>query len=262
MKKAAVVLLLIIIAAFVAYRWQKRIAEKAAGAPKIPLPPAATPPILPGASQQPQPGTLAGLYSTDSGPGAAAIQKRVSDIKENPDAAAAIRLEVAPDTAFLSGLAYLGQKITANIGAGMAAAGLDAVPVFLDNKQTAAVSGMAALTYVPPGYWSTLERVTNSAKSVADQTGVTVLAAGMYDPKNLNPIKNDLLTVIRPDAKGKGAAGAATDATKKLVADVSRFAQNWLAVSSAANLAAREKAISDLRASGWRFIGYDTPLNG
>lgn len=47
------------------------------------------------------------------------------------------------------------------------------------------------------------------------------------------------------------------DAAAKMADDMKKIASNWLEISNLYDLEIRSKAINDLRASGWAFIGFD-----
>ena len=82
------------------------------------------------------------------------------------------------------------------------------------------------------------------------------------DPNQLTPLQQLVGSKVGGITKPLGGidTGKATAGTKKLLAQFSRLGQNWLSLSDEMTKEVSEKAIQDLRASGWRFIGYDAPV--
>lgn len=260
MKKTVLVLALLAgIVAFVlfAYKVKKTNDEKKAA---LKLPPAATPPIVSGAGIA---GPNNGLYDPKSGSGLAAIERRAMELQGAVNELAAIKSGLSVNADGLKNVQYIGDFIATNIATSTGGAGLELLPLILSPSQKATIKTVAELTYKGPGYWSTLERIVNALKALRVSTGVSLLPENAYNPKDLNPIRNGVvIKLIRRDAVAKGRydTGRITDGTEKLIADLNSFAQNWLSLSDQFSTAIKEKAISDLRASGWRFIGYDAPV--
>lgn len=263
MKKA--IIITVVILAILATFWLAR-KVKDDGADKkvadVKLPPAATPPIVSAGSgivAAPQ----SGLYSTTTGTGGAAVEKRMAEISANPTAISELRETLPVSTEIFKGVEYIAPFLLTNIAQSTAGAGVEKLPLLLTSQQRTAVKTLSELTYKGPGYWPTLERVVNACKSVLDTTGVRLLVQDMYNPKDLNNIRNYVvITLIRKDAirNGKYDTGRLTDGTEKLVSDISTFGRSWYALSQAMQTAVKERAIADLRQSGWRFTGYDSPV--
>ena len=262
--KKAIIITVVILAILATFWLARKVKDDGAdkNAADVKLPPASTPPIVSAGSgivSTPQ----SGLYSTATGTGGAAVEKRMAEISANPTAVSELRETLPVSTEIFNGVEYVAPFLLTNIAQSTAGAGVEKMPLLLTSQQRTAVKTLSELTYKGPGYWSTLERIVNACKSVLDTTGVRLLAPEMYNPKALDPIRNGVvITLIRKDAirNGKYDTGRITGATEKLVSDVSRFGQNWYMLAEMMQTAVKEKAIADLRQSGWRFTGYDSPV--
>lgn len=270
--KKTVIVLLIIAAAGALIWWLKNNLQKIGvikdgTGPAIPstatlpivLPPTQTPPInapilSPG-------GVSSGLYQTDSGPGRAAIERRVNELIDAGFASAQATATLNPTVSLFDGVQYMAPYFLQNIAASTGAAGAENVPLILNSAQRAALSAASQLKYIGPGFWADLGRVANAAIGVRKETGVRFLGENDYDPKNLDPYKRQVLpryTAIKINP-GQKDTGENTKGTQRLINDVSQLAKNWITLSDLAVKITREKAIQDLRQTGWRFVGYDSP---
>jgi len=255
-KKALITILVISVIAFAVYYFlPKQQKEKLFGAKKeADLPPAATPPISQGIAAP-----ASGLYETDSGVGKAAVEKRQREILENENSLQSVLQSVDPAATFFDGTEKAAPFFVTQVSQSTGGAGVEFVPFVLSPSKISAIESLKNLTYQGPGYWDTLKRVVNAANTVREKTGVRILAENMYNAGDLNPVRNDLVhKYIRPDKK-KDDAGAIGDGTQKLVKYLNALAANWLQIASEVQNESRQKAIQDLRQSGWRFVGYDSP---
>lgn len=233
------------------------------------LPPASTPPTFPvggitagGSGVTTTTAPAGNLYQTDAGPGGAAVAKRVAEIQGSPAALAAIRAKVDVSGGLLAGVEYVPGMIESEIAGSTGAAGLEKLPLLLTSVQRQAVAGLAGLTYSGPGYWADLKKMANSLAAVKASTGVSILPAQYMDPNQLTPLQQLVGSKVGSITKPLGGidTGKATAGTKKLLAQFGRLGQNWLNLSDEMTKEVEEKAIQDLRASGWRFVGYDAPV--
>lgn len=215
---------------------------------------ATDPPKVPGDS-------AGGLFSPDTGAGGVAVQKRMNEILQNKDAYAAAIAPVNAQDELFSGVEYIRPVLESNIAQSTGGSGIELMPLILSPSKTASVKALTDLRYLGPGYWEDLERVVNSAVSIKSNIGVRIFESTDYNPKDLNMPRQNLLMLIRPDGirKGKYDTGRMGDAIQKLIKDLNQFGKNWIGLNDKAKDAVKNAAVSDLRATGWKFIGFDSP---
>lgn len=135
------------------------------------------------------------------------------------------------------------------------------LPLPLNNKQKVILSDMAKLSYsegVSP--WDNIAKVTSGFADFKKESSIRFFPDGIEG--NLEAIRNKWFDGIYgkvPANKKKIDNQQMKTWVSQFVDDSRTFASNYLAASEAAQNWLREKAISDLRASGWKFIGYDQP---
>lgn len=268
MKGKILVIILIVVLVAVSYfaydLWKKKGAEKdplktpdSATPPLQPLPPAPTPPATSPTVAAP----TGGLYAVDSGAGQIAVQKREDDLRKAGFFASVAAPQLNATTALFAGTEYgLQNYLLPNIAASTSAAGAERVPLDLTGQQRTAVKAFADLKYIGPGFWADVLNICNAAINLRSQTGVRIFGENGYNTKDLNYYKYEVIPFMAGLRGGTNDTGKNTKGTQYLIKDLARFGQNWLGLSDAANKMLKEQAVQDLRASGWRFVGYDAPV--
>ena len=257
MKKTIITVAVLVAIALVGW-WAYDLRRKKSAPEKktVPLPPVATPPIQ-GVTTAPG-DTVGGLYLPDQGSGKAAIEKRISDIEASDLVHAEIVPALNPTANLFKGLLSLAPQIGNAVSASTGGAGAENVPFALSSAQSAAITALAGVKRDSPGYWDTLKKLVNAATAVRTTTGVAIMPDEAYNAKDLNYVRNKFVALTEPPI-GNPSGGTWTRQTEKTVADTAQFAKNWLALAENVKTAIRERAISDLRKSGWKFVGYDAP---
>lgn len=262
MKKYLIISAFVLLLAVGAYlAWKHILKAKTAGAITTdasgtldtkPLPPA--PPVSTAGGAPPP----AMLYGTDTGAGGAAVKARMLEVQGNGPAMAEIRLSIQSDKTMRNGVPSGVADFTATqVSMSTGGAGFTNIPVPLTATGREAVEGMTALKYVSGAtdYWPTLHQITQALTRVRTATGVAFLKDSMYS-QNMNFIRNEFLV---PYLSGNLDEKRMRTGAETMVNGLVQLAKNWLALSELAEKAVKEKAVQDLRASGWKFIGYDQP---
>lgn len=267
MKKTIItVAVVVLIAAFGWLAYDLRRKGKAFGPGTkgtVPLPPAATPPIqltnTTGGTAAATDGPAPGLFYTDKGAGGLAVTKRMGEIRQAGLVQSEIVPALNPTTAMFAGMQYVSGPVSDFIALSTKGAGAENVPFLLTTKMRAAITPLATLSRTGSGFWKALEKLVNTATTIKEATGVAILGEDMYNPKDLNNLRNMTSLYAARDLKEPRSAGASTKAVERTLSDYNRLAQNWLTLADQTETALRERAIQDLRTTGWRFGGYDAP---
>lgn len=254
MQRVLIILLIICGVAAGLWLFARKAADKNAPLPPAPPPP---PPQTGGASSQAGPG---GLFSTDQGPGADAVRQRMSEIATKTSRVAD---DIAPGLditrRIVQGVQYLPDFLLANISTSTGRVGATGIPLILSAQNRQAVKALSEIQYLKAAnYWPSLEIIVNAASEIKNALGVRILEDNMYNKKDLNPIRNEMVirfTGIDFDYKNDNVKKG----VERAILDINQFGKNWLSLAAQADAALKDEAVKDLRASGWKFIGYDSP---
>lgn len=222
--------------------------------PIVPLPPAPPPPT-PTVSGPTSP--VGGLYNIDSGAGLLAIDKRKKDLIAAGFSETIVN-SLNPTAAIFAGVEYFAPFLLQNVSFSTGAAGAEKMPYLLSTAQKNAVRALADLKYVGSGYWQQLGTLVQACVNVRAQTGVSLLMEDMYNTGNLNPIRNNAIWQYAGVKSGTDT-GQNTKGSERMYGDYNSFAKNWLSLAKKAEESLTETAIQELRATGWKFVGYDAP---
>jgi hypothetical protein len=246
-----------IFVALAAWFWYAKNRTKTSGSAQQPLPPATKPDAQP---------TNAGLFDPQQGAAKIAIDRRVSEIKENRNAFLSA-ISAVPRATALNGVNNLRDVFVENIGQSTGQTGLGGLPIGnLTPDQARAISGLSDLEWFGSSYWDNYKKIATALKDVQGLTNVRLFSLPTYaafskSPPDLNQIRAETVGVIDPSAvTSKSVTNYKVDnVVKSTINQTVNFAKNWLALNTQAENAVKEAAINQLRDSGWRFVGYDAP---
>lgn len=262
MKKTTIAIIAIA-AALVAWFLYARTKRDTSGAKQSPIQPPQPPPT----GETPN----LGLFPTDSGAGQIAINKRVAEIKQNREAFLSA-ISIVPRGTLFFGVDTLGPTFAENIGESKGGTFPSALPVGnLTSEEKSAIAGLDGLKWFGSSYWENYKKIGTALVALQNATGVRLLSKQAYDgfrknPADLNAIRQETVNAVDPSAFTSKPGGGSKwtnykvdNVVKSTIEQVKAFAANWLSVNEQAEKAVREAAISQLRESGWRFVGYDAP---
>lgn len=135
------------------------------------------------------------------------------------------------------------------------------LPLPVNGKQKAALKNAQEIQYSDAvDQWANMTKATNALYEIKDVFGFRVLDE--KSEASLEVLRNDFFNGVYgsvPKNKKKINGEDFKNWVKGFQSDVRRFAKNYQAGSDAVNDFLTQKAINDLRASGWKFIGFDQP---
>ena len=136
------------------------------------------------------------------------------------------------------------------------------LPLPVSNKQKAALANAQSVSYSDSvDQWANLKKGTDALFEIKDNFGFRLLDA--KSEASLEVLRNDFFNGVYgsiPGNKKKISGDQFKEWVKAFQNDVRTFAANYQKGSDAVNAYLREKAIDDLRQSGWKFLGYDQPV--
>ena len=213
-------------------------------------------PELPPASEPPQGGQ--GLQSTETGAGAAAIERRVKEILRT-DGYLPIQSEIQSGVNILTGVTpskvpYYSQNISR-------------APV--NSPKQVPLNVNASVKQALEGFSGIIAGVDNSVGAAAmsalrAQNGQLMSAVGtcfVGQPEldNQDQFNKQVMCqgYIDCGKKYKEMGGKFAQGSENVQRDMAKMSGAWLNAINAFEAAVKIKAINDLRNAGWRFVGYD-----
>jgi len=201
--------------------------------------------------------TIADLYDADSGTGKAAVDLRIQKLLAN-GYGETVATGLGFQDALFSGVKAGNKMKDAILKDGHK---LYQLPLPVSNKQKNVLIGIQDIKYSAGlSSWDNMAKVTNSFFDLKKEANFRVFLNGVEG--NLENIRNKFFDGVYgkiPSNKKKIEEPQMRQWVEQFQNDARQFASNYLALSEKAADTLREKAIADLRASGWKFVGYDAP---
>lgn len=216
--------------------------------------PPATEPLVQGPTEQPQANNI--LYDTETGQGGAAVKQRMRSVWSN-----ATEREALIARSGLINQAYQGLKYPTGIQNAMAGifGAASRLPLVPDSIEPSYSTRAKEWNSVPD-----FETLTASQGGDPTQAFSTWKAALNLQDAGLNFWPPNILALIEAQEFGPINRGDRNRSEKyrEFTNDMKVLGQNIAFINKKLDELVKDKAIADLRAAGWNFLGYDTPPAG